>query len=112
VFFKVFSTVREGGTLPSAHASSQRALHQHAEEQENILEMVQRSVAPLVAREDFLRFSVFHERVYGEYCMMTACIHFTHSMCKIYTQGTAMRQKCCHWLHTNQSPIASVNSNH
>jgi hypothetical protein len=40
------------------------------------------------AREDFLHISVFHEHVYVEHCMMTACTHFIHSVCKIYTQGT------------------------
>jgi hypothetical protein len=46
------------------------------------------SVALLLAREDFLHVSVFHEYVYGEHCMMTACTHFTHSVCKFYAQGT------------------------
>jgi hypothetical protein len=46
------------------------------------------STALLLACEDFLHVSVFHEHVYGEHCMMTACIHFPHSVCKIYTQGT------------------------
>jgi hypothetical protein len=41
VFFKVFNTLRERGTLPSAHVSSKRACQQHAVEQGNILEMVQ-----------------------------------------------------------------------
>jgi hypothetical protein len=45
------------------------------------------SVALLLAREDILHVSVFHEHVYGEHCMKTACTHFTHSVCKIYTQG-------------------------
>jgi len=46
------------------------------------------SVALLLAREDLQHVSVFHEHVYGEHCMKTACTHFTHSLCKIYTQGT------------------------
>ena len=46
------------------------------------------TVAQLLAREVFLHVSVFHEYVYGEHCMKTACTHFTHSVCKIYTQGT------------------------
>jgi hypothetical protein len=36
VFSEVFKLL-EGGTLPSAQASSQRARQQHVEEQENIL---------------------------------------------------------------------------
>ena len=44
VFYKVFNTLRECGTLPSAHVSSERARKQNMEEQENILDMVQRSL--------------------------------------------------------------------
>ena len=43
VFYKVFNTLRECGTLPSAHVSSERARKQNMEEQENILDMLQRS---------------------------------------------------------------------
>jgi hypothetical protein len=43
VFPTGFNTLRERGTPPSAHVSSERARQQHVEEQENILEMVQRS---------------------------------------------------------------------
>ena len=40
VFSKVFNTLHECGTLPSAHDSSEQA-PQHVEGQESILEMVQ-----------------------------------------------------------------------
>ena len=43
VFSKVFTTLRECDTPPSAHVSSERACKQNMEEQENILVMVQRS---------------------------------------------------------------------
>jgi len=43
VFYKVFSTLRECGTLPNAHVSFERARKQNMKEQENILDMVQRS---------------------------------------------------------------------
>ena len=43
VFYKVFNTLCECGTLSSAHVSSERARKQNMEEQENILDMVQRS---------------------------------------------------------------------
>jgi len=43
VFSKVFNTLRECGTFPSAHVLSERARKQNMEEQENILDMVQRS---------------------------------------------------------------------
>jgi hypothetical protein len=40
MFSKVFNTLCECGTLPSAHVSSERGCQQHVEEQENIREMV------------------------------------------------------------------------
>ena len=43
VFYKVFNTLHECGTLPIDHVSSERARKQNTEEQENILDMVQRS---------------------------------------------------------------------
>jgi len=43
VFYKLFNTLRECGTLPNAHVSSERPRQQHVKEEENILEMVQRS---------------------------------------------------------------------
>ena len=45
------------------------------------------SVALLLAREDFQHVSVFHEHVYGEHCMKTACTHFIHSLCKSTPRG-------------------------
>jgi len=50
VFYKVFNTLRECGTLPSAHFSSERTRKQNIEEQKNILDMVQRS--PTATREE------------------------------------------------------------
>jgi hypothetical protein len=44
VFYKLFNTLRECGTLPSAHVSSERPRQQHVKEEENILGMVQRSL--------------------------------------------------------------------
>jgi hypothetical protein len=43
VFSKVFNTLHECHTLPSAHVPSEQARQQHVAEHENILEMVQRS---------------------------------------------------------------------
>ena len=39
VFSKVFNTLRDCGTLPTAHVSSEQARQQHVNEQENTLEM-------------------------------------------------------------------------
>jgi hypothetical protein len=85
-FSKVFNTLCEYGTLPSSHVSSERARQQYVEEQENILEMVQRS--PTRSKRKFLHVSVFHGHVCGEHCTKTACNQFTQSVCKICTQET------------------------
>jgi hypothetical protein len=50
VFSKVFDTLHECGTFPSAHVSSEQACQQHVEEQESILEMVQRGLTPSTQR--------------------------------------------------------------
>jgi len=50
VFSKVFNTLRECDTLPSAHVSSERARQQRVEEQENVLEMVKRSTVTSTRR--------------------------------------------------------------
>jgi hypothetical protein len=86
VFSKVFNALHECGILPSAHVSSEWACQQHVEEQETFLKWY--SIALLLACKDFLHILVFHEHACGELCMMMACTHFTHSVCKIYTQGT------------------------
>ena len=43
VFPKMFNTLRECGTFPIAHVSSEQACKQNIEEQENNFDMVQRS---------------------------------------------------------------------
>jgi hypothetical protein len=43
VFSEVFNTLRKCGTLPSGHVSSEQARQEDEDEQENILEMVERS---------------------------------------------------------------------
>jgi hypothetical protein len=43
VFHELFNTLRECGTLPSAHVSSERPRQHLVKEDESILEMVQRS---------------------------------------------------------------------
>ena len=50
VFSKMLNTVRECGNLPSAHVSSERARQQHVEEEEHVLEMVQRSTTSSTRR--------------------------------------------------------------
>ena len=50
VFTNVFCALRECGTLPSVHVSSERRLIQTVEEQEEIVSMVQRSPTTSIRR--------------------------------------------------------------
>jgi len=89
---RVFSRVFNIACMcPSVHVSSERARQQHVEEQEKILEMVPRSPTTSTrrhsARLGVSRTCVWRMICNGEHCMKTACTHFTHSVCKIYTQG-------------------------
>ena len=86
VFSKVFNTLRVCGTLPRAHVSSERERKETWTNRRTFL--IWYSIALLLAREVFQHFSVFHDHVCGEHFMKTACTHFTHSLSKIYTQGT------------------------
>jgi hypothetical protein len=79
VFSKVSNTLRECGTLPTARVSSERARQQHVEEEENILEMLQRSLATS-RRKLSTRLGVSQTRVWQT-------LH-KDGLCKIYTQET------------------------
>jgi hypothetical protein len=85
VFSKVFNTLCECGTLPSAHVSSEQARKQHVKEQENILEMVQRNPTTSIRRL-FTRLGVSRTRVWRTLHEDGLCpFHPQHV--KIYTQG-------------------------
>jgi hypothetical protein len=50
VFTRIFNTLREAGTLPSAHVSSERQAQQDVAEVENILRLVERSPCSSLGR--------------------------------------------------------------
>jgi hypothetical protein len=95
VFSKLFSTFREDGTLPSAHISSERA-RQHMEEQENILDMIQRSSTTSM-RGLFTRLSVSQTRVRRT---LHDALH-PQRVQNLHRRGSAMRLEFSHWLHIN-----------
>ena len=86
VFYKVFNTLRECSMLPSAHVSSEGVRKQIREEQEDILYMVQRSPTTSTRRLS-ARIGVSRTRVWRT-LHEDGLYPFTHSLCKIYTQGT------------------------
>ena len=95
VFYKVFNTLHECGTLPSAHVSSERACKQNMEEQENILHMEQcsrtTSMQRLSARIGVSR-TLREEGLYPFHPQPVQNLH---------PGDSAMRLEFCHWLHTN-----------
>ena len=83
VFTNVFCALRERGTLPSVHVSSECRSIQTVEEQE---ETVWYNGARLPAQVGLPHVSVFHKATCGEHCIMMVCIHFTISQYNICTQ--------------------------
>ena len=95
----MFNTLCDGGTLPIAHVSSERARQQHVEEQENTLEMVERSPA-ISTRKLSTCLGVSQTRVRrtlhedGLYPLHPQRVQNLHP------GDSAMRLEFCHWLHT------------
>jgi len=79
----VFCALRECGTLPSVHVSSERRSIQTVEEQEEIVSMVQRCPTTSTRR---ISSRLRHKAACGEHCITMACIHFTISQYSICTQ--------------------------
>jgi len=107
VFYKVFNTLRKCGTLPSAHVSSERARKQNMEEQENILDMVQRSPTTSTPRLS-ARIGVSRTRVWRT--LHVDCLYTFHPqpVQNLHPGGSAMRLECCHSLHTNRQLLPLI----
>ena len=101
VFSKVFNTLRECGTLPSAQVSSEQARQQYVEEQENILEMVQRSPTTGMRRLS-TRLGVSRTRVWRTWHEDCLCPFHPQRVQNLHPGYSAMRLEFCHWLHTNR----------
>jgi len=101
VFYKVFSTLRECGTLPSAHVSSERARKQNMEEQENILNMVGRSPTTSTRRLS-ARIGISRTRVWRTLYEDSLYQFRPQPVQNLHPGDSAMRLEFCHWLHTNR----------
>jgi hypothetical protein len=103
---KVFSTLSERGALSSARVSSERA-RQHVEEQENILEMVQRSPTTCTRRLS-TRLGVSRTRVWRT--LNDDDLHPIHpqSVKSLHSLDNAMHLRLCHWLHTNHQLLPVI----
>jgi len=101
VFYKVPNTLRECGTLPSAHVSSERARKQNMEEQENILDMVQRSPTTSTRRLS-ARIGVSRTRVWRTLHEDSLYPFHPEPVQNLHPGNSAMRLEFCHWLNTNR----------
>jgi len=107
VFSKVFCTLRDCGTLPMAHVSSERARQQHMEEQENTLEMVQRS-RTISTRRLSTHLGVSQTRVWRTLHEDGLYPFHPQRMQNLYPVDSAMCLEFCHWLHTNRQLLPLI----
>jgi len=100
VFYKVFNTLCECGTLPSVYVSSERTRKRNMEEQENILDMVQLSPTTSTRRLSARIWRTLHED--GLYPFHPKPVRNLHP------GDSAMRLEFCHWLHTNRQLLPLI----
>jgi hypothetical protein len=100
VLSKVFNTLRERGTLLSAHVSSEPARQQHVEEEENIIEMVQPSPTTST-RKLYTRLGVSRTCVWGTLHDDLYPFH-PQRVQNLHPGDSAMRVEFCHRLNTNR----------
>ena len=98
VFYKVFDTLCECSTLPSAHVSW--AYKKNMEEQENILDMVQLSPTIITQRLS-ARIGVSRTRVWQTLHEDDLFPFHPQPVQNLHPGDSAMRLEFCHWLHTN-----------
>jgi len=99
VLYKAFNTLRECGTLPSAHVSSERARKQNREEQENIFDMVSRSPTTNTRRLS-ARIGVSRKRVWRTLHEDGMWPFHPQPVQSLHAGDSAMSLEFCHWLHT------------
>jgi hypothetical protein len=107
MFSKVFNTLRECGTLPSVHVSSERARQQHMKEEENILEMVKCSPT-ISTRRLSTHFGVSQTHVWRTLHEDGLYPFHSHRVQNLHPVGSAMRLEFCDWLHNNRQLLPLI----
>ena len=107
VFYTVFNTLHECSTLPGAHVSSERARKQNMEEQESILDMVQRSPTTSTRRLS-ARIGVSRTRLWRTLHEDGFYPFHTQPVQNLHPGDSAMRLELCHWLHTNRQLLPLI----
>ena len=103
----VFSTLRECGTLPSLHVSSERARKQNMEEQENILDIVEHSPTTSTRRLS-ARMCVSRTRVWRTLHEDGLYQFHPQPVQNLHPGDSAMRLEFCHWLRTNRQLLPLI----
>jgi len=107
VFTNVFCALRECGTLPSLHVSSERRSIQTVEEQEEIVSMVQRSPTTST-RRIALRLRVPQSRVWRT-LHYDGLYPFNHQPVQhLHPGDDAHRLEFCHWLSHNRELLPYI----
>ena len=102
VFYKMSNTLRECGTLPGAHVSCERACKKkNMEEQENVLDMIQRSPTTRTRRLS-ARIGVSRNRVWRALHESGLYPFHPQPVQNLHPGDSAMRLEFYHWLHTNR----------
>jgi len=107
MYYKVFNTLRECGTLPSVHVSSERARKQNMEEQENIFDMVQRSPTTSTRRIS-ARIGVSRTRVWRTLHGDGVYSFHLQPVQNLHPGDSAMRLEFCLWLHNNRKMLPLI----
>ena len=103
----MFNALREYGTHSSGHVSTERARKQNMEEQENILDIVQRSRITNTRR---LSVRIGVSRI-GEWRTLHEDGWYpfhSQSVQNLHPGDSAMRLEFCDWLHTNRQLLPLI----
>ena len=107
VFTNVFCALRECGTLPSVHVSSERRSIQTVEEQEEIVSMVQRSPTTST-RRIASRLRVPQSRVWRT-LHYDGLYPFHHQpVQRLHPGDDTHRLQFCHWLSHNRELLSYI----
>jgi len=105
-FSKVLNTSHECGTLPTAHVSSEQA-RQHVQEQESILEMIQRS--PTTSMQGLCtRLCVSRTRVQQTLHENSLYPYHPQQVQNLHPGDNATHLEFCHWLQSNRQLLPLI----
>ena len=107
MFYKVYNTLRECGTFPSDHVSCERARKRNMEEQENVLDVVQRSPT-ISTRRLSARIDVSRTRVWRTLHEDGLYPFHPQPVQNLQPGDSAMRLEICHWLRANRQLLPLI----